>query len=255
MLDRLRRGPRTTGELGEAFPSLSRFAIMQHLGVLEEAGLVLVRRDGRHRYNFLNAVPLQHIYERWVSRYAGQLASQTLRVKGLVERRAAGKPGSGRGGAELAMDEFIRILKIENEVRIAATPEQVFEAITIHFGDWWPHRFRDGARLVLEPHIGGRCYEDWGNGAGALYAEVTHLDPPARLCLRGPWGLNGESQVIMWWYVEPSEGGAVLKRSFRAWGQFSEEMAERYREGAQAAIGHHLKSYVERMASRSSGNQ
>jgi uncharacterized protein YndB with AHSA1/START domain len=116
------------------------------------------------------------------------------------------------------MDEFIRVLKIENEVHIAATPEQVFDAITVHFGDWWPHRFREGARLVLEPRVGGRCYEDWGNGTGALYAEVTHLDAPARLCLRGPWGLDGESHVIVWWYVEPDIGGTLLKRSFRAWG-------------------------------------
>lgn len=250
MLDGLRRGPRTTSELGEAFPSLSRYAVMQHLAVLEDAGLVLVRREGRHRYNFLNAVPLRQVYERWVSRYAGQAAGEVLRVKRFVERHAS-EPAGDEGRRGLPMDDLIRILKIESEVRLSATPEQVFDAITVHFGDWWPHRFRQGAGLVLEPRIGGRCYEDWGGGAGALYAEVTHFDPPATLCLRGPWGLNGESQVIMWWYIEPSDGGVLLKRSFRAWGQFSEEMAERYRQGAETAIVHNLKSYVERVAARS----
>ena len=247
MLDSLRRGPRTTGELAEAFPLLSRFAVMQHLGVLEDTGLVVVRREGRHRYNYLNAVPLQQLYERWVSRYAGQAAGETLRVKRFVERRGRGEPYD-EGRMEEAMDEYIRILRIENEVHLSATPKQVFDAITVHFGDWFPHRIREGAKPVLEPHIGGRCYEDWGNGTGALYAEVTHLDPPSKLCLRGPWGLDGESYVIMWWYVEPSEGGTLLKRSFRAWGQFTEEMAERYRQGAQSTIGHHLKEYVERLA-------
>lgn len=69
LLDLLRGGPRTTGELADAFPDLSRFAIMQHLGVLEEAELVVVRRRGRRRYNYLNPVPIQRIQDRWVSRY------------------------------------------------------------------------------------------------------------------------------------------------------------------------------------------
>jgi len=69
ILDLLRAGPRTTGELADAFPDLSRFAIMQHLGVLEEAELVIPRRDGRRRYNYLNPVPIQQIHDRWVSRY------------------------------------------------------------------------------------------------------------------------------------------------------------------------------------------
>ena len=126
---------------------------MQHLQVLEEAGLVLVQREGRHRYNFLNAVPLRQGYERWVSRDAGQAAGEALRVKRFVERHAGGEPLSNEGRAERSMEDSVRILKIENEVHLAATPEQVFEAITVHFGDWWPHRFREGARLVLEPHI------------------------------------------------------------------------------------------------------
>ena len=69
ILDLLREGPRSTGGLADAFPDLSRFAIMQHLGVLVEADLVIVRRDGRHRYNYLNPVPIQQIHDRWVSRY------------------------------------------------------------------------------------------------------------------------------------------------------------------------------------------
>lgn len=69
ILDLLRDGPVSTGDLADAFPGLSRFAIMQHLGVLVEADLVIVRRDGRRRYNYLNPVPIQQIHDRWVSRY------------------------------------------------------------------------------------------------------------------------------------------------------------------------------------------
>ena len=58
LLDALREGPRTTGQLSAAVPSLSRYAVMQHLGVLTDAGLVVARRRGRERFNHLNPVPL-----------------------------------------------------------------------------------------------------------------------------------------------------------------------------------------------------
>jgi uncharacterized protein YndB with AHSA1/START domain len=221
---------------------------MQHLSVLEQAGLLLVRREGRQRYNFLNAVPLREMYERWVSRYAERAARETLGVKRYVEGHRVDESVSEKGRVKTLMEESIRVLKIENEVHLKASPEEVFAAITVNLGDWWPHRFRDGAKLVLEPQVGGRCYEDWGDGAGALYAEVTHLDPPNELCLRGPWGLDRESQVIIWWRIEPKDGGSLVRRSFRAWGQFSDEMAEAYRKGAQSAIGFSLKSYIEHAA-------
>ncbi len=69
ILDALRDGPRTTGELAARFPALSRFAVMQHLRVLEEAELVVPRRAGRQRFNYLNPVPIQRIHDRWVVRY------------------------------------------------------------------------------------------------------------------------------------------------------------------------------------------
>jgi DNA-binding transcriptional ArsR family regulator len=69
ILDRLRDGPKTTGELVRPF-DLSRFAVMKHLRVLERAALVVVRRRGRERWNYLNPVPIQTIYERWITPYA-----------------------------------------------------------------------------------------------------------------------------------------------------------------------------------------
>ena len=69
ILDLLRDGPRTTGALAEQFPRLTRFAVMQHLRVLEGAELVIPRREGRERYNYLNPVPIQQLYDRWVIRY------------------------------------------------------------------------------------------------------------------------------------------------------------------------------------------
>lgn len=68
---------------------LSRFAVMQHLGVLERAGVVLVRRDGRERWNELNAVPIQRELERWLSSFQQASASQLL----AFERHLAFTPG------------------------------------------------------------------------------------------------------------------------------------------------------------------
>ncbi len=59
-------------------PELSRFAVMQHLAVLERAGVVIVRRNGRERWNQLNAVPIQRELERWLSSFQQATASQLL---------------------------------------------------------------------------------------------------------------------------------------------------------------------------------
>ncbi len=85
LLDLLRDQPRTTGELCARF-EMSRYGVMKHLGILEEAGLVLVRREGRKRFNYLNAVPIRAIYERWVSQYAEHWAASLLALKRHVEK-------------------------------------------------------------------------------------------------------------------------------------------------------------------------
>src|SRR3954471_8358113 len=87
ILDRLHDGPRTTGELAGSFRSLSRFAVMQHLGVLHDARLIVIRREGRQRFNHLNVVPLQQIYDRWVAPRAGRVAGGLLALKRSAEKR------------------------------------------------------------------------------------------------------------------------------------------------------------------------
>lgn len=85
ILDLLRDGPRTTGELDECFPALSRFAVMQHLKVLEEAELVVPRREGRKRYNYLNPVPIQQVYDRWVVRYMQPWTEALVNLQDALE--------------------------------------------------------------------------------------------------------------------------------------------------------------------------
>lgn len=85
ILDLLRERPRPTGDLAGEFGELSRFAVMQHLGVLEEGGLVVRRKDGRRTINHLNPVPIQRIYDRWVSRYQRPWAESLVDLKVQLE--------------------------------------------------------------------------------------------------------------------------------------------------------------------------
>jgi DNA-binding transcriptional ArsR family regulator len=88
VLDLLYGGPLTTSAIAEHFPELSRFAVMQHLGVLGEAELVLSRKEGRERYNYLNPVPIQQVYDRWVSRYLQPWTEALVSLKDELETHA-----------------------------------------------------------------------------------------------------------------------------------------------------------------------
>ena len=89
LLDALKDGPKTTSALCEVLPRLSRYAVMQHLSVLERAGVVLVRREGRERWNELNAVPIQRELERWLSGFQQASASHLLAFERHLQETAA----------------------------------------------------------------------------------------------------------------------------------------------------------------------
>lgn len=85
MLDLLRDGPKTTGELCGHFDSLDRCTVMQHLRVLEAADLILVKRQGRQRWNYIHPIPIKEIYDRWISRYAVGAVDLLARMKRQME--------------------------------------------------------------------------------------------------------------------------------------------------------------------------
>lgn len=95
ILDLLRQGPRTTTQIVEAFPHLSRFGVMKHIEVLREAGLIHTREERRQRINSLNVVPIRQIYERWVGRFEELWTSHLLRIKEDAEAKATGTHGAG----------------------------------------------------------------------------------------------------------------------------------------------------------------
>ena len=97
ILDFLRERPRTTTEIVEWFPYLTRFGVMKHLEVLRQAQLVHTREEGRRRVNSLNVVPIRQIYERWVGPYQELWSNELLRIKEIAEDKSAPmRHGRGR---------------------------------------------------------------------------------------------------------------------------------------------------------------
>ena len=85
LLDRLfERDGRTLTEL-ESDLEMTRFGVMKHLRVLEEAGLVVTRRAGREKHHFLNAVPVRQIHDRWIDKYTERVVSALLDLKDDLE--------------------------------------------------------------------------------------------------------------------------------------------------------------------------
>ena len=86
LLDKLsERDGMTLGELEAEVPELTRFGVMKHLGVLEQAGLVVTRKQGRHKHHYLNAVPIRLLLERWIDKYRNRQAAALLDLKDHLE--------------------------------------------------------------------------------------------------------------------------------------------------------------------------
>ena len=78
------RDGRTLTEL-ESELEMSRFGVMKHLRVLEDAGLVVTRRSGRQKLHFLNPVPIRLIHDRWIDKYTERPAAALVELKAELE--------------------------------------------------------------------------------------------------------------------------------------------------------------------------
>jgi|SRR5580765_7697768 len=85
ILDLLKDEPRTTGDICSKFKKLDRCTVMQHLSVLEKADLIITKREGRYRWNYINAVPIRHIYDRWINKYASPSVAILTKLKHDLE--------------------------------------------------------------------------------------------------------------------------------------------------------------------------
>ena len=77
----------TLSELSAYLPDMTRFGVMSHLKVLEEAGLVTTRKVGRNKHHYLNPVPIREIHQRWIAKYAEPVVGRMAAVKAKVEEK------------------------------------------------------------------------------------------------------------------------------------------------------------------------
>jgi DNA-binding transcriptional ArsR family regulator len=89
LLDRLfERDGRTLKDL-ESDLEMTRFGVMKHLRLLEDAGLVVTRRSGREKLHFLNRVPIRLIHDRWIDKYTERRAAALAELKSTLEEETA----------------------------------------------------------------------------------------------------------------------------------------------------------------------
>jgi uncharacterized protein YndB with AHSA1/START domain len=183
LLDELfREDGQTLSALEERFP-MTRFGIMKHLRVLEEAGLVVTRRRGREKLHFLNPVPIRLVHDRWVSKYAEPWAATLSDLKTELET---------------SMEKVF-------EIYIRTTPERIWEAIT-DSGIRAKYNFGAGITSDWQP---GSHFEMGHAQAGFVLGEGENVevDPPRKLVqtMTALWGddVRAEGPTRITWEIEP----------------------------------------------------
>jgi uncharacterized protein YndB with AHSA1/START domain len=181
LLDELFREDGQTLSTLEGRLPMTRFGVMKHLKVLEEAGLVVTRRRGREKLHFLNPVPIRLVHDRWVSKYAEPWAAGLSDLKNRLEE---------------SMEKVF-------EIYIKTTPERLWEAIT---DPDLRSKYTFGARIVSD-FTPGSPY-DMSHPGGLLgEGENLEVDPPRRLVqtLRALWSddVKSEGTSRITWEIEP----------------------------------------------------
>jgi len=158
LLDALYRDDGQTLSALERRLPMTRFGVMKHLKVLQDAGLVVTRRHGREKHHFLNPVPIRLVHDRWVSKYA--------------EPWAAALSGLKRDLEEGIVEKVF-------EIYIKTTPERLWEALTdgdqrakYTFGARVDSDWNEGSKWQLAPRTGDVVIAD---------GENLEVDPPRRL--------------------------------------------------------------------------
>ena len=161
LLDALReRDGQALGELEERLPGMTRFGVMKHLRILEGAGLVTTRRDGRRKLHFLNPVPIQLIADRWISRYAQPWTAAMVDLKSHLEARPMPSP------------------KHVYEVYIRTSPERLWQALT---DPEFTQRYYHDTRVASGWQAGDPITYTWTDGTVTIDGEVVEADAPRRL--------------------------------------------------------------------------
>ena len=183
LLDELfERDGQTLTSLEQRLP-MTRFGVMKHLRILEEAGLVVTKRRGREKLHFLNAVPIRLVHDRWVSKYAEPWAAGLSDLKHELER---------------TMEKVF-------EIYIKTTPERLWEAIVT---PEQREKYNFGAGVWGELKPGAKYTMSARNGTVMLgEGEILEVDPPRRLVqtMVALWSddVKREGPSRITWEIEP----------------------------------------------------
>jgi uncharacterized protein YndB with AHSA1/START domain len=190
LLDALfRQDGQTLGMLEEGC-DMTRFGVMKHLKLLEEAGLVVTKRRGREKLHFLNPVPIRLVHDRWVSKYAEPWVAGLSEIKERLERQ---------------MEKVY-------EIYIRTTPERLWEAIT---DPDIRQKYNFGAGVFSDWKVGS-SYKMGADGERLLgEGEILEIDPPRKLVhtMTALWGddVKAEGASRVTWEITPIEDSCSLR--------------------------------------------
>ncbi len=163
---------------------MTRFGVMKHLKLLEEAGLVTTRRRGREKLHFLNPVPIRLVHDRWVSKYAEPWAAALSGLKSNLEE----------GMMEKVFEIYIR-----------TTPERLWEAIT---NGEMRSKYTFGVQIRSDFTPGSHFEQSAPDGSFILgEGENLEVEPPRRLVqsMVALWSedVKAEGTSRVTWEIEP----------------------------------------------------
>jgi uncharacterized protein YndB with AHSA1/START domain/DNA-binding transcriptional ArsR family regulator len=183
LLDTLRdRGGLTLTEL-EMGLGMTRFGVMKHLKVLEDANLIVTRRDGRFKHHYLNALPIQEVADRWMAPYGKPLARFALNIKQALEAPMADKP-------DFVFATYIR-----------TTPAKLWDALT---NPEMTRQYYYNSRVVTDLKVGGKFAYNGPDGKINLDGEIIEIVPEKKLVttFKATWAPDGEPTRVMF-EIEP----------------------------------------------------
>jgi DNA-binding transcriptional ArsR family regulator len=216
MVELLKEKPYTTNELC-AFFDLSRFGVMQHLKVLEAAGLIEVERRGRFRLNHLNEQKLKELY--------------------------AEMPSS-KAQAPSLMPPPLRIERahISETIVYGVKPSALFAALTEDIGSWW-HGME--TPVVLEPWLGGRFMEMFDDAQnGVLFATVDRFIRNEQLGLYGTMGDDTSISLLRFQLTAVADNQTMLKLEHRFIGEVESTIYEAFQQSWNELLHERLKDYL-----------
>ena len=184
----------TLRSLADRLPEMTRQGVMNHLGVLEAAGLITTRRHGREKHHFLNPIPIRQIHDRWIDKYTGTTVAHMIAVARTAE-----------GGAPMPLPDHVYT------AYVAAPAAAVWEAIT---DGERTERYFYGTRVESTWSPGDPIAYRYPDGTVAADGEILAIDPGARveMTFHARWdpALEAEGPVRQVWAVTEADGVTTL---------------------------------------------